>query len=58
MPRKPRIERAGKYHVINRGVAQMLVFEEVDDQGYFQHSIVKVLGMAQSMINGIVKRYG
>ena len=27
-------------------------------EGYSQHMIAKVLGMAQSTINGIVKRYG
>ena len=36
MPRKPRIELAGKYHVINRGVAQMQVFEEPDDYEHFE----------------------
>ena len=36
MPRKPRIELAGKYHVVNRGVAQMQVFEEPDDYEYFE----------------------
>ena len=36
MPRKPRIELEGKYHVINRGVAQMQVFEEPDDYEYFE----------------------
>jgi len=28
------------------------------EEGYSQHMIAKVLGMAQSTINGIVKRYG
>lgn len=36
MARKPRIELAGKYHVINRGVAQMQVFEERADYEYFE----------------------
>ena len=36
MPRRPRIEQAGKYHVINRGVAQMRIFEEPDDYEYFE----------------------
>jgi len=26
MPRRPRIEQVGQYHVINRGVAQMRIF--------------------------------
>ncbi len=36
MPRRPRIELAGKYHVINRGVAQMTIFEEPADYEYFE----------------------
>jgi hypothetical protein len=35
MPRRPRIEVAGKYHVANRGIAQMRVFEEPKDYEYF-----------------------
>ncbi|MEA3455647.1 MAG: helix-turn-helix domain-containing protein [Campylobacterota bacterium] len=29
MPRKPRIEIPGYYHIINRGVEQRVIFEEV-----------------------------
>ena len=36
MPRKPRIELAGQYHVINRGVAQVRIFEESADYEYFE----------------------
>ncbi len=36
MPRRPRIEIAGTYHVINRGVEQRVVFEEPDDYEYFK----------------------
>ena len=36
MPRKPRIELAGKYHIINRGVAQMNIFKEPSDYEYFE----------------------
>ncbi|HIC32497.1 MAG TPA: hypothetical protein EYO76_11320 [Flavobacteriaceae bacterium] len=36
MPRRPRIELAGKYHIINRGVAQMRIFEEPADYEYFE----------------------
>ncbi len=36
MPRRPRIEQVGKYHVINRGVAQMTIFEEPADYEYFE----------------------
>jgi REP element-mobilizing transposase RayT len=36
MPRRPRIEQAGKYHVLNRGVAQMRIFEEPADYEYFE----------------------
>ena len=35
MPRKPRIEIAGYYHIINRGVEQRVVFEEAEDYEYF-----------------------
>jgi len=36
MPRRPRIEQVGQYHVINRGVAQMRIFEEPVDYEYFE----------------------
>jgi len=36
MPRRPRIEQVGQYHVINRGVAQMRIFEEPVDFEYFE----------------------
>ncbi|NKQ40225.1 MAG: hypothetical protein HF962_01475 [Sulfurovum sp.] len=36
MPRKPRIEIAGYYHIINRGVEQIVVFKEKDDYEYFE----------------------
>ena len=36
MPRKPRIEINGYYHIINRGVEQRVVFEEPADYKYFE----------------------
>ena len=36
MPRKSRIELVGTYHIINRGVAQMRIFEEPADYEYFE----------------------
>ena len=36
MPRKPRIELIGQYHIINRGVEQRVVFEEPADYEYFE----------------------
>ncbi len=36
MPRKPRIEIPGYYHIINRGVGQRIVFKETDDYEYFE----------------------
>ena len=36
MPRKPRIELAGTYHIINRGVAQIHIFKEPADYEYFE----------------------
>lgn len=35
MPRKPRIEIPGYYHIINRGVEQRTVFNEEEDYKYF-----------------------
>lgn len=35
MPRKPRIEIPGYYHIINRGVEQRVVFKEDEDYEYF-----------------------
>jgi len=36
MPRKPRIEIPGFYHIINRGVEPRAVFEEPADYAYFE----------------------
>jgi len=36
MPRKPRIEIAGYYHIINRGVEQRDIFQEKEDYIYFE----------------------
>lgn len=36
MPRKPRIEMPGYYHIINRGVEQCVVFKELSDYEYFK----------------------
>ena len=36
MPRRPRIEIAGYYHIINRGVEQRIVFKEAEDYEYFE----------------------
>jgi len=36
MPRKPRIEIAGYYHVINRGVEQRVIFKETEDYEKFE----------------------
>ena len=36
MARKPRIEIAGCYHIVNRGVEQRTVFLEADDYEYFE----------------------
>jgi len=36
MPRKPRIEIAGYYHIINRGVDKRVVFKEAEDYEYFE----------------------
>jgi len=35
MPRRPRIEIAGYYHIINRGVEQRVVFKEKEDYNFF-----------------------
>jgi REP element-mobilizing transposase RayT len=31
MPRKPRIEKNGFYHIINRGVARNIIFKDKED---------------------------
>ena len=36
MPRKPRIEINGYYHIVNRGVEQRVVFSEPADYEYFE----------------------
>ena len=41
MPRKPRIEIAGFYHIINRGVEQREIFKETVDYEYFESLMCK-----------------
>lgn len=36
MARKPRIDVAGYYHIVNRGVEQRVVFEDAGDYEYFE----------------------
>ncbi len=36
MARRPRIEIAGYYHIINRGVEQRVIFKEASDYEYFE----------------------
>jgi len=36
MPRKPRVEVAGYYHVVNRGVEQRVIFKEDEDYKKFE----------------------
>jgi len=36
MPRKPRIELPGTYHIVNRGVEQRVVFKEAVDYEHFE----------------------
>ncbi len=36
MPRRPRIELPGYYHIVNRGVEQRVIFKETDDYAYFE----------------------
>jgi len=36
MPRKPRMELPGKYHIVNRGVEQRVVFKEPEDYKHFE----------------------
>ena len=36
MPRKPRIEIAGYYHIVNRGVEQREIFKEAEDYEKFE----------------------
>ena len=35
MPRKPRIDIPGYYHIINRGVERRVVYGEAEDYEYF-----------------------
>jgi len=35
MPRKPRIEIPGYYHIVNRGVERRVVFKDNGDYAYF-----------------------
>jgi len=41
MARRPRIEVAGYYHIINRGVEQRVVFYDKDDFEYFIELLIK-----------------
>jgi predicted XRE-type DNA-binding protein len=59
MPRKPRIEIAGYYHIINRGIdikERNSKIVKAYKNGYSQHMIAKVLGISQPAVSGIVRR--
>jgi len=58
MPRKPRIELAGKYHIkdITDIKQRNKVILQAIEQGYSQHMIAKVLGISQQVVYGVVKR--
>ena len=43
MPRKPRIEIAGYYHVVNRGVEQRIIFKEDEDYKKLARSTTPVV---------------
>ena len=43
MPRKPRIELAGYYHIINRGVDRMTVFRHREDYEYFEELMCSLM---------------
>jgi len=36
MARRPRIELAGYYHIVSRGVNKMHIFRKIDDYEYFE----------------------
>lgn len=44
MPRKPRIEIAGYYHIVNRGVDKMTVFRHREDYEYFEELMCSLAG--------------
>jgi len=52
MTRKYRMDYVHLPPIVQRNKAILKAYQ----QGYSQHMIAKVLGMAQSTINGIVKR--
>jgi len=57
--KKPKIKDLEKiFHNITDIPQRNQVILQVYNQGYSQHMIAKVLGMAQSTINGIIKRTG
>ena len=56
---KPDIEKLQKMfeNITDKKERNKQILEAIE-RGYSQHMIAKVLGMAQSTINGIVKKYG
>jgi hypothetical protein len=50
MPRKPRIEIAGYYHIINRGVEQRVIFKEASD--YALNSSITLIDISLPNIDG------
>jgi len=52
VPRKPRIEIAGYYHIINRGAEQRVIFKEPAVYGVIKRS-GKCLGVSRYLKNTI-----
>lgn len=51
MPRRPRIEIAGYYHIINRGVEQRVIFKKpADFEKLEDHSLLQELKHASSLV--------
>jgi DNA-directed RNA polymerase specialized sigma subunit len=56
MPRKPRVEIVGYYHLINRGVEQRVIFEEKEDYEKFEN-ITDIKGRNKKIVKAYKKGY-
>ena len=52
MPRRPRINMLGYYHVVNRGVEQRVIYEEHEDYAIFLEILCTACNLYAVQLHG------
>jgi len=54
MPRRPRVDMAGYYHIVNRGVEQRITYKENDDYVIFLEMLCTACKLSDVKLHGYV----